>query len=314
MKQRKAMLLQLAILGVLGAAVLISLMLPSSGLFAPSQEVVEISVVARDEDPSHWENTKMGMEQAAQEAGAELRFLYLSRPNDESEQMELMQREVQRGAQVLIVAPVSDACIESFAQEAGKIPVITMESCSPDATAWIAPDQTALGTALAQEILDDGVPQNVLLLDTAENNSAISQRLDAVDTALKAQGVETARMRIAARELTSQTFLWAQQIYDVVVTAEPAAAEAAVKKKIELKLPQRLYGVGMTDAIALALEDETLSACAVIGEYASGYLAVQQALGAAQGQTAQSQTMPFLIIRGEDLNALNIQKLLFAVD
>ena len=90
MKQRKAMLLQLAILGILGAGVLISLALPSSGLLEPSQQVIEISVIARDEDDVYWENTKIGMEQAAREAGAELRFLYLSRPNAQEEQMELI--------------------------------------------------------------------------------------------------------------------------------------------------------------------------------------------------------------------------------
>lgn len=314
MKQRKAMLLQLAILGILGAGVLISLALPSSGLLEPSQQVIEISVIARDEDDVYWENTKIGMEQAAREAGAELRFLYLSRPNTQEEQMELMNREAQRGAQAFIVTPVSDACVETFVQEGGKVPVISMESCASGAAAWIAPDQAALGTALAQEILEDGAPECALLLDTAENNSAVSQRLEAVEATLHQQGVKTARMRIAAQELTSQSFLWAQPSYDVVIVAEPAAAEALVKKKTELQLSQRLYGVGISDAIALALEEESLSACAVIGEYASGYLAVQQALRAAQGQTVSSQTMPFVIVRGEDFDALDIQKLLFAVD
>ena len=167
MKQRKAMLLQLAILGILGAGVFISLALPSSGLLEPSQQVIEISVIARDEDDVYWENTKIGMEQAAREAGAELRFLYLSRPNAQGEQMELMNREAQRGAQAFIVAPVSDACVETFVQEGGKVPVISMESCAAGAAAWIAPDQAALGTALAQEILEDGAPECALLLDTA---------------------------------------------------------------------------------------------------------------------------------------------------
>ena len=183
MKQRRATLVQLLILGVLGAAVLISLMLPSSGLFTSSGEVVEISVIFREVDAVHWENTKMGMEQAAQEAGAELRFLYLTRPNDAEEQIEIMRREAVRGAQALIVIPVSDACVETLSKEQSDLPIISMESCAPGAAACIAPDQAALGSALAQEIIEDGIPNQVLLLDTAKDNSAVTQRLDAAQAA-----------------------------------------------------------------------------------------------------------------------------------
>lgn len=314
MKQRRATLVQLLILGVLGAAVLISLMLPSSGLFTSSGEVVEISVIFREVDAVHWENTKMGMEQAAQEAGAELRFLYLTRPNDAEEQIEIMRREAVRGAQALIVIPVSDACVETLSKEQSDLPIISMESCAPGAAACIAPDQAALGSALAQEIIEDGIPNQVLLLDTAKDNSAVTQRLDAAQAALEEQGAAVARMKISAEEIKAQSFLWGQEVYDAVVVAEPFAAQEAAEKKAELGLSKRLYGVGITDAIALALEDETISACAVIGEYASGYLAVQQALRAVSGKDAQSQTMPFSIVRGEDFNELSSQKLLFPVD
>lgn len=314
MKQRRAMLVQLFILGILGAAVFISLALPSSGLFASSGEVAEISVIFREVDDAHWENTKMGMEQAAQEAGAELRFLYLTRSNDEEEQMEIMRREAVRGAQALIVIPVSDGCVETLSKEQPNLPIISMESCAPGAAACITPDQAALGSALAQEILEDGTPNQVLLLDTPKDNSAVRQRLDAVQAALEEQGVAVARMKISAEEIKAQSFLWGQEVYDAVVTAEPFAAQEAAEKKAEQGLSQRLYGVGITDAIALALEDETISACAVIGEYASGYLAVQQALRAVDGEDAQSQTMPFFIVRGEDFNELGSQKLLFPVD
>ena len=256
----------------------------------------------------------MGMEQAAQEAGAELRFLYLTRPNDAEEQIEIMRREAVRGAQALIVIPVSDACVETLSKEQSDLPIISMESCAPGAAACIAPDQAALGSALAQEIIEDGIPNQVLLLDTAKDNSAVTQRLDAAQAALEEQGAAVARMKISAEEIKAQSFLWGQEVYDAVVVAEPFAAQEAAEKKAELGISQRLYGVGITDAIALALEDETISACAVIGEYASGYLAVQQALRAVSGEDAQSQTMPFSIVRGEDFNELSSQKLLFPVD
>ena len=74
MKKRRSALIQLAILTALGAAVALTLLLPQmSGLHRRPQPL-ELSVIIREQDSSFWTNTRMGMEQAAGELGAELRF------------------------------------------------------------------------------------------------------------------------------------------------------------------------------------------------------------------------------------------------
>lgn len=82
MKKRRSALIQLAILTALGAAVALTLLLPQmSGLHRRPQPL-ELSVIIREQDSSFWTNTRMGMEQAAGELGAELRFLTLATAND----------------------------------------------------------------------------------------------------------------------------------------------------------------------------------------------------------------------------------------
>ena len=107
MKKRRSALIQLAILTALGAAVALTLLLPQmSGLHRRPQPL-ELSVIIREQDSSFWTNTRMGMEPAAGERGAELPFLTLATANDGREQWELLQREIEQGADALVVSLLS---------------------------------------------------------------------------------------------------------------------------------------------------------------------------------------------------------------
>ena len=93
MKGRRSALIHLAILAALGAAVVLTLLLPQLSDLHRRPQPLELSVIIREQDSSFWTNARMGMEQAAGELGAELRFLTLSTANDGREQWELLLRE-----------------------------------------------------------------------------------------------------------------------------------------------------------------------------------------------------------------------------
>ena len=70
----------------------------------------------------------------------------------------------------------------------------------------------------------------------------------------------------------------------------------------------------MTGRIAAWLERGTISAVAAWSEYAAGYLAVQQAVGAAGEKTGPlTGTLPFSVVGGDEIYEPEYQKLLFPV-
>lgn len=75
MKRRRNSVLQLCVLGVLGAAVIFTLVLPHISPYFHSREPMEISAIMRDSDSKIWSDMRSGMEQAASDLGVELRFL-----------------------------------------------------------------------------------------------------------------------------------------------------------------------------------------------------------------------------------------------
>lgn len=150
MKDRRNGIIQLAILVTLGAAVLLSLAAPDLEGRDRGREPVEVSVLIRSADSGLWANTRLGMEQAAGDLGAELRFLTPGADNDREEQKELLCREVERGTDALVLAPVDPADLGAeWAALAGDTPTVTLESELPGAVALITPDNEALGRALA---------------------------------------------------------------------------------------------------------------------------------------------------------------------
>lgn len=107
-------------------------------------------MLIRSADSGLWANTRLGMEQAAGDLGAELRFLTPGADNDREEQKELLCREVERGTDALVLAPVDPADLGAeWAALAGDTPTVTLESELPGAVALITPDNEALGRALA---------------------------------------------------------------------------------------------------------------------------------------------------------------------
>ena len=77
MKTEKSRLIQIAILAALGLAAALSLALPQLLRGEREPQLLSLTVLLRDTDSSGWTVARQGMEQAADELGAELRFLTL---------------------------------------------------------------------------------------------------------------------------------------------------------------------------------------------------------------------------------------------
>ena len=98
MRERKSTLIEITLLGLLGGLALLSLVGPQLFRDRAAPQLLSLSVLLRDTDSSGWTVARQGMEQAADEFGAELRFLTLSTHGDSDEQTELCLREIDGGA------------------------------------------------------------------------------------------------------------------------------------------------------------------------------------------------------------------------
>ena len=301
MKVRDSRLIQILILAALGLAVILSVVVPQLFRGRRDPQLLALSVVLRDTDS--WTAARQGMEQAADELGAELRFLTPAAVNDGEEQKALLLREIEGGAAALVVVPADPAAL-SAALEPWRVvcPVVTLESPMEGAAGTVAPDNALLGRQLAQTLLEDWDGGTVLLLDAAADCTGVTARLTAAEEELRAAGVPLLR----GEEAEEEACRW-------VMAFEPAVTQRAAEKKEAEGLDFSLYGVGASTAVTAQLERGAVTAMAAWSDYAAGYLAVRRAVYAARGEEGALSPLPFSILRGEDIYAPENQKLLFPV-
>lgn len=315
MKKRRNDLIQLAILVVLGTAVILSLVLPQLPGRERELQLLELSVIFREADTSLWSNTRLGMEQAAGDLGAELRFLTVTQTGDSGEQAELIRREVEGGAGALVVVPADPEQLGARLNEtAGDHPVVSIESSMEGAGLVVAPDNEALGRQLAEEVLADWTGGTVLLLDTAGESTGVAERLDGAEAVLTQAGVLVLRQTaVPDRLATGLQRLSSVKEAAAIMAFEPYATEQTIRAVEASGLGQLIYGVGVSAYVVGALERGSVAAVAAWSDYAAGYLAAEGAIRLARGEQYTAEALPFTVVRGEDIYDPDNQKLLFPV-
>ena len=304
MKTQKSGLVELAILGGLGLLAVLTLAVPQLFRDRGPARLLSLSVLLRDTDSSGWNVARQGMEQAADELGAELRFLTLSVQNDTKEQEELLRREVEGGADAVISVPADpEALYAALNRLSAPCPLVTLEASAGDGAGFVAADHEELGRRLAETLLEDWNGGEVLLLDTGGACPEAEFRLEAALAVLTAAGVPAQRAA-PPEDWTGRRWVMA---FEAAATRQAAAEKEACGGSFAL------YGVGSSTAITAFLERGTLAAVAAWSDYAAGYLAVEQAVQAIQNQIRPLDPLPFSIVRGEDIYAPENQKLLFPV-
>ena len=171
---------EMVVLSFLGALVILSLVIPQLVRDEGRIQPLALSVLFRDTESSGWAIGRQGMEQAADELGAELRFLNLTTQNDGEEQAELLRREAEGGAGALVVIPADSVALSAILIGGGvSCPVVTLESPVAGGAGEVVLDNEQLGRRLAEALLEDWTSGPVLLLDTAPGCAGVTARLEA---------------------------------------------------------------------------------------------------------------------------------------
>lgn len=305
MKSKKNALIQLGILGLLGLGVILTLILPDLPTTSSQQSLVEISLFLQETDMALASNTRLGMEAAAMDYGGELRFITPATDITQQSQLDNILREVEGGADALVVAPVDATLGEALGEI--DIPVVTMESQLEGDALFLSPDNSIIGELLAQAVLGDTQEgDSILVLDTAEGRTGISDRLDALIQTLALGG---RNVRICSLE---EVDILAATVSAIVALDDETTIQLASWQASQT-IGHAIYGVGGTSEIASYLERGVLEATVAWSDYAVGYLAVQNAIQMALQQPITTTTIIITVIRGETIYDTDNQKMLFPV-
>ena len=308
---------------LMSLCVLFLLLTPGPADADETRVPVELSVLFREQDPV-WNTTRDGMEQAAADFGAELRFLAPQTPNDAQEQLELLERELESGADGIVLVPADRETLADAVRDTSRV-VVTLETPMDHTDGYVGVDNRALGEALAHSAMN-GVYRGstVLLLDSAPGDNGVQERLRAARELLEQEG------RTVVQVLPTREEEVVDRLRAMILRMDPSAIMAFEASVLEdasslvrtmkaepaqsWRFPPLLYGTGSTPAIAAGLEQSHITAIQAQDDFSSGYIAVKTAVEAARGEAAEERSpLPFLLVRRENMYDMDRQKLLFPV-
>ena len=320
-KSAKYFILTELVLGIL-VAVLAALMLKGQN----KDTLGRVAVIVRDSDDSQWSAFKYGIRMAAQERGVEAVIIGTESVLTLEDQEELIQAELENGADAVIVQPVPDGgAAQMLAKVRKKVPVMLVADQAPadgkaSALPVTEPDPRALGTALAEELLEDfrgnlkGKTMGIISRTTDSNTTA--GRMEGFQETLESTGIELLWCIAGNFDNGESEYLASQPKVDFIAALDDSSLTAAGEYASSNGLNGAvLYGIGHSTQAAYYL-DKGIAECLVVpDEFSVGYQSMSEIADSLERlfHKAGSRTVSYTVLRRETLFSRKGQEILFTM-
>lgn len=305
------------------ASVLVMLFLASSTDWLITEKAVEIhqvSVLVDTEDDDGWGNFKMGLEQAALRLNADLSFITLYDEKAPEQQGTLLLREVNSGAQGIILLAENTASMEKMLGDVPvSVPVVIYGSSvdSPRVKASLCPSWVSMSKDLAKVIMDEnGTGLKVTIVTTTKNRTNVEAMKNALLLAITQAGAEVSLVQLQSLDdvKTLADGLTAQG-GNIVVTPELNTLEALAQGIGSHADQLPIYGVGWSGSIWHSIENGDIKATVACNDYNGGYLALQALTQRLEGtaDSDENREIPYAVVNKENLYSDEIETMLFPI-
>lgn len=267
----------------------------------------EISVILYAAGTDGWESFHEGIKQAEDDFSVNINFVTLREGADAQEQMEVMMREVENGAEGLVIAVTDhEQLYEEMLREEELVPFISVESGFNELYPLISADNYEMGKLLGEEILKDfsGEEQLILALQDEEIlRDSVAKRKEGLMAVLEGKA----------------EFVNLEQAY----YGESVCAVIGLHKESTLMLSEYAdrfldgipcYGIGNTASIVAALDQRRIEKLVFQNEFNMGYLAVNSLLHEINGTSSdEAEVIDYYCVGYEELYGTQYEQLLFPI-
>lgn len=290
------------------------------------RDLKKISVIVQNSDDNQWAAFKYGLEMAAQDKEVEVFVVNTGNIMTIEEEIDIIQDEIENGADAVIVQPVSCADGENLLKKVrNKVPVMLVECATVNdeevsVFPVIKPDNYAMGQALAEELLKDynGNIEGKTLGIVTENpdSEASARRRQGVEDALKDSGAKICWSVAGAYEENKEAALEIQPKADIVIALDDdslaVAGECSVYNNLHGAL---IYGIGnSTEAIYYL--DTGIAECLIVpDEFNVGYQSLSETADRLGHYfyKMKSKTVSYAVIHREELFSPQNQEIIFTM-
>jgi ribose transport system substrate-binding protein len=299
-------------------AVMVILMAAAMLLEKNSKQYRKISVVIQDAEDTQWAAFRYGLKMAAQDQKVELVVASTADALTKEEQLNTIKREIELGADAVIVQPVpGDDLEQKLRHLEKKVPIMLVEYTAAkerekSQLPSVEPDHSAMGEALAEELKKDycgnlsGKKYGILMKSDAPQ--AMNSRRQGVEKALQDTGIVCSWVVDGSVENKPKV--------DIVIALDNnsliKAAEQAAANNLHGAL---VYGIGNSTQAAYYLDIGSVECLVVPDEFSVGYYSLTEAAERLRHffRGMKSRVVAYTVIRREELFEERNQEILFTM-
>ena len=283
----------------------------------------KVSVILENAGDSQWSALKYGLKMAAEEEGIELAVVDVEEGLDAEAQKKVFEREIEDGADALIVQPVLDKNDQEVLKKIEKrVPVMLVGyEAEKGETRYDLPvikeDNYEMGQALAEEMLKDFEgnieEKKIGLLLASTDSNMLSSRECGFKDALEDKNayiLELSLDSLLDREENTESKV------DIVIALDDSNL-TAIGEYLASSQPhgELLYGIGQSTE-AIYYLDKGIAECVVVpDEFNVGYQSLSEVARKLDHyfENMKKQTVSYSVIRKETLFSKENQELLLTM-
>ncbi len=289
------------------------------------EENYYVSVIINNSSGNRWTALREGMEQAAGDCGVRLNFVSTGEFVSVEEELEMIRREQESGADGIVVQMYSSS-VDMYAELSDLLSrdatVLIETDVEPEGYyQTVGPDNYEIGAALAEAIREDLGEDlagcSVGILCGNMDQLALQQRLRGFQDQLSETGADYAWI---LQEPTDEGMerlnaLWREQEADIVVALENDELERTVDFFQERPGETILYGVGSSEKVVYYLDKGVIRSLVAPNEFNMGYQGIEElALKLGNHLTDRVSILTgYLVVDRENLYDAENQKILFPI-
>ncbi|NDK32515.1 sugar ABC transporter substrate-binding protein [Nesterenkonia haasae] len=262
----------------------------------------DIAVVLKTTTSPYWLQVMGGVEDGADEVGANVTIGGATQETEVQEQIDRINADLTRGPDALVVSPTQAEQLEPVLQSAVDegVPVILVDTSIPGwdgAESFIGTDNLDLGRALGEFVLEERDEGELLVIRGVPGNPATDNRIDGALEVWEGSDLDVVADlsadsdRAQARAATSDA-LQSNSDLSIIVAANDDMALGAVEavRGAGLDLEDFLIvGVdGTEDALDSIIANE-LDATMAQGAYEMGHRSIEEAVNVIEGETIEEE-------------------------
>lgn len=283
------------------------------------QSKSRISVIVYGSNIDRWTTLKQGIDQAAEDFGAEVNFCLMSSENDAKEQTLLLEREIENGSKGIIIAVTDSRNMTEAVQEASlKVPVIMVETKADDVDdiIYISADNYSMGLNIGRSVyLNSKENSKVAVYMKKMQRSSVYERYQGFMDSFKYKeniitGWEHAEDDAA---LYLQRMIKEDPV-DVIVALDDISLEEVINAVQGASTSLDVYGIGSTSKIVHSLDYGVINSIVFQNEFNMGYLSLHELISSIHHDGHVSDIeVEFRTVNRETIYSPKNQRLVFPI-